>query len=125
MAPIARFSLVALDCRDPRSLASFYSAITGWEVHPESTDGWVELLGDSGATIAFQLAPDHVPPAWPSADHPQQAHIDFDVSDLDVGEREVLAIGAQKVEFQPGKTWRVFLDPAGHPFCLVLDPAMR
>jgi len=122
---IARFSLVAIDCREPRFLAGFYSAITGWDVHPESTDSWVELLGDRGATIAFQLAPDHVPPVWPSAEHPQQAHLDFDVSDLDMGEQQVLAIGARKAEVQPGETFRVFLDPAGHPFCLVLDPEMR
>jgi hypothetical protein len=32
----------------------------------------------------------------------------------------VLALGAKKAEFQPGTTFRVFLDPAGHPFCLVL-----
>lgn len=125
MTAIARFSLVAIDCRDPGSLAAFYSAITGWEVHPESVEKWVELRGDSGATIAFQLAPDHVPPVWPSDDHPQQAHLDFDVPDLDIGEQQVLAIGARKAEFQPGETFRVFLDPAGHPFCLVLDPNME
>lgn len=121
---IARFSLVALDCRDPRRLAAFYSAITGWPVGDEEGD-WVELRSDGGATIAFQLAPDHVPPVWPSAEHPQQAHLDFDVPDLDKGEQAVLAIGARKADFQPGETFRVYLDPAGHPFCLVLDPAFR
>lgn len=122
MEPIARFSLVALDCTDPHALAAFYSAITGWPVHEEEEeDDWVQLRSDAGASIAFQLAPDHQPPVWPSADHPQQAHLDFDVLDLDVGEEQVLAIGASKAEFQPGDTFRVFLDPAGHPFCLVLN----
>ena len=47
--------------------------------------------------------------------------LDFDVDDLDVGERAVLAIGARKSPTQPRPDgWRVFLDPAGHPFCLVL-----
>ena len=32
--------------------------------------------------------------------------------------RPVVALGARKHEHQPGKTFRVFLDPAGHPFCL-------
>lgn len=124
MARIAHFSLVALDCPDPLALANFYAAITGWEVRDEpGADGeWVLLRAPSGApTIAFQRALDHVPPVWPSADHPQQAHIDFDVPDLDEGERAVLALGARKTEFQPGTTFRVYLDPAGHPFCLVLD----
>ena len=74
-----------------------------------------------GATLAFQLAPDHQPPVWPSGDQPQQAHIDFDVDDLDAGEVAVMALGARKAEFQPEPdAFRVFLDPAGHPFCLVL-----
>jgi hypothetical protein len=51
---------------------------------------------------------------------PQQLHIDFDVADLDEGERQVLAIGARKHESQPAPDrFRVYLDPAGHPFCLV------
>ena len=72
----------------------------------------------SGQEIAFQHAPDHVPPQWPSAEHPQQMHLDLDVTDLDAAEEAVLALGARKHEHQPGKTFRVFLDPAGHPFCL-------
>lgn len=124
MTGIARFSLVALDCPDPVALAEFYGAITGWPVG-EDDDGWVELGGDGGATIAFQRAPDHQPPVWPGDDHPQQLHLDFDVMDLDVGEEQVLALGARKTEFQPGETFRVYLDPAGHPFCLVLDESMR
>jgi catechol 2,3-dioxygenase-like lactoylglutathione lyase family enzyme len=119
MAGIARYSLVALDCPNPQSLAQFYAAITGWEVERDSGD-WVRLRSDVGATIAFQLAPDHVPPVWPSAEHPQQLHIDFDVSDLDVAEAQVLALGARKAEFQPDPDFRVYLDPAGHPFCFVL-----
>jgi catechol 2,3-dioxygenase-like lactoylglutathione lyase family enzyme len=123
MPGIARLSLFALDCPDPRALAEFYAAITGWEIEDddaEAEEDWVQLRGDGGATLAFQLAPDHRPPQWPSAEHPQQAHLDFDVPDLDAGERDVLALGARKAAVQPGKTFRVFLDPAGHPFCLVL-----
>lgn len=122
MAGIARFSLVALDCPDPRALAEFYAALTGWEIERDDGD-WVQLGHNTtgGATLAFQLAPGHRPPVWPSDDHPQQAHLDFDVPDLDVGEQQVLAFGARKTEVQPGTTFRVYLDPAGHPFCLVLD----
>ncbi|MGH4024347.1 MAG: VOC family protein [Pseudonocardiaceae bacterium] len=124
MTGIARFALVALDCPDPRALADFYAAITGWE--PDRDDGdWVQLRSDGGPTLAFQHAPRHQPPNWPSDDNPQQAHLDFDVPDLDAGEKQVLALGARKAEVQPGTTFRVYLDPAGHPFCLVLtdEPA--
>ena len=121
MTALARLSVVALDCPDPRALASFYSGITGWPIDDdEEEDDWVQLRSDLGVTIAFQLVPDHQPPVWPGADRPQQAHLDFDVDDLDAGEQHVLALGARKAEHQPGTTFRVYLDPAGHPFCLVL-----
>lgn len=119
MTAIARFSLVALDTADPVGMAQFYSAITGWDIAPYDSTGWIELVSDRGATIAFQEVEDHVPPVWPGSEHPQQAHIDFDVEDLDEGEKEVLELGARKAAYQPGTSFRVFLDPSGHPFCLV------
>ena len=117
---IGRFSLVAIDCQDPVGLAEFYSGVTGWEI-ASADDEWVQLASDGGATIAFQLAPGHRAPIWPGNEHPQQMHLDFDVDDLDGGEAAVLALGARKAEAQPGDGFRVFLDPAGHPFCLVLS----
>lgn len=120
MPAIAKLTVFALDCADPRGLAEFYSKVTGWAVDRDAGD-WVQLRSGGGATLAFQLAPDHVPPVWPSADHPQQAHIDFSVDDLDSGEAAVIAVGARKAEVQPEPdAFRVYLDPAGHPFCLVL-----
>jgi catechol 2,3-dioxygenase-like lactoylglutathione lyase family enzyme len=120
MPAIAKFSVFAFDCPNPRQLADFYAAITGCEV--ERDDGeWVQLRSDGGAALAFQRADDHQPPVWPSADRSQQAHPDFDVDDLDAGEAAVLALGARKADVQPSPdSFRVFLDPAGHPFCLVL-----
>lgn len=126
MSILARLSLVAIDCPDPMELARFYEAITGWEIDEPDDGGWdgeedwVQLRSTGGATLAFQRAPDHRPPIWPSDSHPQQMHLDFDVPDLDEAEIEVLALGARKAEVQPGSTFRVYLDPAGHPFCLVL-----
>lgn len=119
MSAIARFSLAAIDTADTEGLARFYSAITGWEIEDHPDPQWVQLVSDTGATIAFQQVPDHVPPVWPGNEHPQQMHLDFDVEDLDEGERAVLTLGAVKAEHQPGTTWRVFIDPSGHPFCLV------
>ena len=117
---IARFALVALDCPDPRALAAFYQSITGGEINESTaTDEWVRLQTGAGADIGFQRDPGYEPPEWPHGT-PQQAHLDFDVPDLDEGERLVLLLGAAKAETQPHPDeWRVFLDPAGHPFCLV------
>jgi catechol 2,3-dioxygenase-like lactoylglutathione lyase family enzyme len=117
---IARFSLVALDCPDAPALAAFYAQITGWDTGSAGHDTWVQLRSDTGATIAFQQVADFEPPDWPDGERPQQAHLDFDVPDLDEGESQVLAIGARRTAVQPDpEEFRVFLDPAGHPFCLV------
>jgi len=121
---IARFQLVAIDCPDPRSLAAFYAAITGWQESTPHEDypEWVQLVGDAGATIAFQRVEGYRAPDWPGQEHPQQMHLDFTVPDLDAGESSVLALGAVKHEVQPSPdAFRVYLDPAGHPFCLVHD----
>lgn len=126
--PIARFSLVALDCPDNRSLAAFYAAITGWALRAQDDgdDTWVQLVSDTGATIAFQQVEGYQAPQWPGQDRAQQAHLDFDVPNLDVAEREVLALGAVKADYQPYPDFfRVYLDLAGHPFCLVLREGMR
>jgi hypothetical protein len=42
------------------------------------------------------------------------------VTDLDLTEQLALRLGASLAEYQPGESFRVFIDPAGHPFCLVL-----
>lgn len=119
MTAIATLGAVVLDCADPLSTAEFYSALLAVPI-ARNEDDWVQLAPVGGVALAFQLAPDHVPPQWPGAEHPQQFHLDVDVPDLDVAEQQVLAIGARKHEVQPGTTFRVFLDPAGHPFCLCL-----
>jgi hypothetical protein len=117
--------VVALDCPDPLALAEFYSALTGLEVEPlgefDSADvDWIELLEDGRSMLGFQKIDAYVAPTWPEGPVPQQLHLDFYVSDLDVGEAHAMRIGASKAAHQPGDTFRVFLDPVGHPFCLVL-----
>src|SRR5215207_3665339 len=128
MPGIARFHCFAIDCPNPRELAEFYSAITGWpidegsddSVGDSSEDEWISLISDAGAHLSFQRVVGYQPPQWPGQEHPQQAHPDFQVDDLDAGEAAVLAVGARKHEVQPGNDFRVYLDPVGHPFCLVL-----
>lgn len=119
--PIATFDLTVLDTPDPRGLAQFYCALLGWEVAQEDDD-WVTVRPPGGGPgLAFQLAPDHVPPTWPDNAVPQQFHLDLRVPDLDRGEQQVVALGA-RVTGQPEQPsgFRAFLDPAGHPFCLCL-----
>ncbi|WP_435887960.1 VOC family protein [Streptomyces niveus] len=50
-------------------------------------------------------------------------HIDVKVPDLDVAEPQVLALGATLVDGSDKPVgYRVYADPAGHPFCLVTPP---
>jgi hypothetical protein len=114
---IARFPSIVLDCSDPGVLATFYGALLDWKV--DVSPDWADVRGD-GQCISFQPVPDYTPPAWPGQDVPQQMHIDVVVDDLDAAEAAVLELGATKHETQPGTSFRVFLDPAGHPFCLCL-----
>ena len=82
---------------------------------------WTTLEG-RGTRLAVQLAPDHVPPQWPDPAHPQQLHLDVHVDDPDEAERQVLALGARRLPDPVGaEDFRVFADPAGHPFCLVFS----
>lgn len=108
----------ALDCPDPVALASFYAELVGGKVVDEG-DGWVELDGDYGTTLAFQWVENYRAPEWPGQQLPQQQHIDIGVTDMDAAQAQVLALGATLLEDWKGtKSWRVFADPAGHPFCL-------
>jgi myo-inositol-hexaphosphate 3-phosphohydrolase len=126
--PIAKYSLAALDCPDPVALAFFYSKITDFEVVVAHNDKdgnphWVELKENGQTRIAFQRIENYKPPTWPEGSIPQQAHLDFNVNDLNEAEGKLLAIGAVKSEIQPSsnpeENFRVYFDPAGHPFCLV------
>lgn len=116
---IARFPNLVIDCPDPTALATFYGALLDWPV--ETSDGWAHIRAEYGDSIGFQKVKDYTAPDWPGHDLPQQMHVDVMVDDLDSAEAAVVGLGAVKHEHQPGTTFRVFLDPAGHPFCLCVD----
>ncbi|MGW0333731.1 VOC family protein [Streptomyces sp. NPDC003011] len=122
---IADLQCVVLDCADPGQLAGFYRSLLGGTVdRPDRRwtldDGWATLHTPSGLVLAFQRVRDHRPPRWPDPARPQQFHLDFGVADLDRAQEEVLAVGATLLDGGcDRRSWRVYADPAGHPFCLV------
>ena len=116
---IAKFPSVVLDCPDPLALATFYGAMLDWPV--SGSGDWAHIRAEYGDSIGFQKVEGYTRPQWPGQAVPQQMHLDVTVDDLDTAEAEVLALGATKHDHQPGTTFRVFLDPAGHPFCLCVD----
>ncbi len=123
--------LVVLDCPDALLLGRFYAEVLGWEVEQGADRDWTTLVPPGGGisptrrdgrtTLAFQRIDDWVPPTWPGGSHPQQVHLDLSVEDIDSAEPAVLAAGARVHEHQPSESggFRVYLDPVGHPFCLV------
>jgi len=114
---IAALGAVVLDCPDPRTLAGFYAGVLGGTVEGEGD--WVDLRVPGGQTVSFQAAPGHQPPKWPAADASQQFHLDLTVEDLDAAEADVLRLGAKPLDAEDrSRTFRVYADPAGHPFCL-------
>jgi catechol 2,3-dioxygenase-like lactoylglutathione lyase family enzyme len=116
---IGTLDVIVIDCPDPERLAGFYGEVLGMRVFPDGPD-WAEIVGPDGGRplLAFQRVADYTPPEWPGQVVPQQLHLDVKVDDLDIAEQQVLALGATSANSQT-PTFRVYLDPAGHPFCLI------
>ena len=114
--PVARLAMLTVDCADPRASAAFWSAMLGWDVAAVE-DEYAMLTGPTHA-LGFGRVEGHQPPSWPDEGGRKQFHLDLAVVDLDEAERAAVALGATVADPQPGETWRVLLDPAGHPFCL-------
>jgi catechol 2,3-dioxygenase-like lactoylglutathione lyase family enzyme len=110
-----RLAAVSLDCADPAELAEFYSRLTGFEV-VFSNDDFVALRGHIYLTL--QRVEGYQPPTWPETERAKQIHLDFATDDLDGAQQIAIGLGATLADTQPRPdTWRVLLDPAGHPFC--------
>lgn len=130
-----RLSEVVLDCPEPRALAEFYRLLLGWPYAPGHEDDdpegdeWLVLVDPAGGPrLAFNASPEHRAPTWPGGERPMTLHLDIAVNDLDAEHDRVKALGAvflrdhADVPEEPDDRFRVYADPAGHPFCLVLAP---
>ncbi|OIK23631.1 VOC family protein [Streptomyces malaysiense] len=117
---LAKLGVVVLDCPDPDALAGFYAEVLGGTVERDEKGDWVDLALPGGQSLAFQRADGHTAPRWPRAESDgQQFHLDLTVPDLDAAQEGVLKLGATLLDAgEPARTWRVYADPAGHPFCL-------
>jgi hypothetical protein len=128
------FLQVVLDATDIRSLAEFYRELLDLRYRPGDEppaagdpdpqgDDWLVLRG-AGVQLAFQQV-DALPPAtWPEGPVPQQLHLDLTVgsmADLDAHHQRALSLGAELVldrHDDPDEALYVYVDPAGHPFCI-------
>ena len=108
---------INFDCSDPSELARFCGSLLGGEVVLETQRYCAAKVGEFYFGCTF--AEGYEPPTWPSSERPVQLHLDFAVDDLDQAEVTAVELGAVVESHQPDRArFRVFRDPAGHPFCL-------
>jgi hypothetical protein len=118
---------IVLDGPDPLGLARFWAGLLGGEP-VEWYPGWVTLEPPPhGQRLSFQGTGAKDALAADGGTVPI-VHFDVLVSDLAAAHERVVAAGAafigEHVSPRPGPggkqvPWRVYRDPAGHPFCLV------
>lgn len=117
VGPVMGLFGVTIDVPDASALARFYADLLGMEVSYCGPEG--ALVTGDGRSLMFQQVSDYNPPDWPDPKRPQQAHLDIAVDDLDSGETRALELGATRLAGD-AERFRVFADPAGHPFCLTV-----
>ena len=120
--PALKLTSTVLDAPDAAELAGFYQRLLGWAVDKEEPD-WITLRPPGGgAGLSFQTEPAYLRPVWPAGpgDPQMQVHLDIEVEDLAAAGAHAVAAGAVLAGYQPQEDVRVYLDPAGHPFCLFL-----
>ncbi len=110
---------VIYDCRDHRAVCDFYRRLLGVEIQDEQ-EGWLELAPGSSSVI-MGFCP--VDPSRLERVGNQRVRIDIEVEDLDVAGAKALALGATLVEVvhvRPDEEHRIYADPEGNEFNLVL-----
>ncbi len=120
---IGKLQCIVLDCPDVRELAQFYQSLIGGAVNQPDVrwsvgDAFATLHTECGLVLGFQCVKDYRAPQWPDGAHPQQFHLDIDVPNLEQAQHQALELGATLLRVD-ARGWRVFADPAGHPFCLL------
>jgi predicted enzyme related to lactoylglutathione lyase len=117
---------VTVDCADARALASFWSALTGWNLYYDDDP---EVL----------LAPSYPPQSHPTLlfipvpegkTAKNRMHLDLQPTDCTRDEQveRAVALGATVVgdhRTEDGSGWVTLTDPEGNEFCIERSPAER
>lgn len=114
-APVATLAMVTLDAPNAAILGEFYSSVLDWPI-AYTDENYAMLTGPSHA-LGIGTIPDYQRPSWPDDGH-KQFHLDLAADDIQAAADRCVELGATRAEPQPGETWVVLLDPAGHPFCI-------
>ncbi|MFW6186722.1 MAG: VOC family protein [Actinomycetota bacterium] len=111
---------VAVDCRDPETLARFWCDVLGYVVHGEA-EGFVGIAPaeGEGPHLDFLLVPE-------PRTGKNRLHLDLRAADGDqaaeVARLESLGARRTDVGQGPEATWVVLADPEGNEFCLLAGP---
>ena len=101
-------------------LAAFYGDLLGMQVINE---GWLLIAERPESKLVLALDgdgwEDQRPPRWPDPEYPQQMHLDILAPDMEATAERVTGMGATLL--RDNSDFRVYADPAGHPFCLYPD----
>jgi predicted enzyme related to lactoylglutathione lyase len=111
---------LTFDCADPRSLARFWSAVTGYEL-AEVRDDFARLDAPDHRGVRhllFFLVPE------PKTTK-NRMHVDLASRDAEAEITRVVGLGGSLVDGEPpqwrtgnGTRWVVMQDPEGNEFCL-------
>jgi predicted enzyme related to lactoylglutathione lyase len=110
---------VIFDAVDPPRLAEFWCGVLELELDDRLSEppGWFQTAaGPGGVVLGFQ-------PVAAGAPEKVSLRLDLEVPELDAPTERVVALGAtllDVVHFRPGEEHRVFADPEGNEFNLVL-----
>lgn len=115
-----------LDSADSEALSDFYAKLLGWTKFHYDAE-WIIVVSEDkeGVPLVFQQVDTYEKPTWPSEQGKQQqmVHLDFYVDNVEESVEYALSCGATVAKKQFNNIWRVMLDPAGHPFCILPNKA--
>jgi hypothetical protein len=115
---MTKLAMLTLDCAEVTPVADFWKAALGYEQLAGDGDSYAMLGNGSGPALGFGKVEGYQPPGWPNEGGSKQFHLDLAADDVDAETERLVSLGATLADPQPGETWRVLLDPAGHPFCV-------
>ena len=121
-----KLGAIVIDSDKPDELAEFYRKLLGWTIERQIFEGekWIVVKSEKGEgpPLVFQKIDTYKRPKWPPTDGFQQQmlHLDFyvEAEGFDSAVQHAISCGATLSEIQLSESWKVMLDPAGHPFCL-------
>jgi predicted enzyme related to lactoylglutathione lyase len=115
---------VTIDCREPRRVAEFFSALLDVPARPAGPDraGWFRLgpAVRGGPVLNFQ-------PVAEAKAGKTPVHLDLWVEDLEEAIQHVEELGGRRAaevqELERGRI-AIMADPEGNEFCLIAAPTM-